>query len=195
MEKRRKKEAFSETATLASDSVLTNNATVVPKNARITTDTPKVATSSVETTAKLVKNLIYLQQVYQKLPNRTRGFITNVGKALSLQQHDASQYGAFTLPNGNKFIIRLSNHNARVSNFDKHAETEGISLVISSTFNKQLNNDGLAHITEYFYRKQDLENTDGKPLALIINSVKNLLLTGEYIDTTGLAEKQEVNPR
>ena len=55
MEKRRKKEAFSETATLASDSVPTNNATVVPENARITTDTPKVATSSVETTAKLVK--------------------------------------------------------------------------------------------------------------------------------------------
>lgn len=187
--------AFSETATLASDSVPTNNATVVSKNAHLPTDTQKVATSSVETTANVIKNLDYLYSSYQKLPNRTRGFIANVGKALSLHRHESSQYGAFTLPNGNKLVIRLSNHNAKVSNFDRNAETEGVSLVISSTFNKQLHNDGHAHITEYFYRKRDLENAPGKPLVQIIGSVKTLLFTGEFHDTTGLAERQEINNR
>lgn len=189
-----KKKAFFETATLASDSVPTNNATVVSKNAHITTDTQKVATSSVDTIAKVIKNLDYLGSAYQKLPNRTRGFLTNMGKALSLQQHESSQYGTFTIPDGRKITIRISNHNAKVSNFDKNAEAEGVSLVISSTINKQIHNDGRAHITEYFYRKQDLENAIGKPLPQIVNSVKNLLLTGEYMDTTGLAKRQEVNP-
>ena len=67
-------------------------------------------------------------------------------------------------------------------------------MVISSFQNKRINNDGYAHITEYFYPRRKIETATNKPLATILLSVKNLLLTGEYIDTTGLAEKQEVNP-
>ena len=194
MEKRRKK-GVSETATMADGNVSTNQATVVSDTPHDSAGIEKIVATPAETVAKVIKILDHLCSAYQKLPNRTRGFITNLSKALSLQPYSSSQYGSFLLPNGDRLILRVSNHNAKVSNFDKRNEYEAISIAISHRYNQGINNDGRAHIIEFFYRKRDLENSPGKPLALIINSVKNLLLTGEYIDTTGLAEKQEVNPR
>lgn len=87
----------------------------------------------------------------------------------------------------------MSNHNARVSNFDRNGEIDGISIVISSHGNKGLNNDGNAHIVEFFYSKQSLERSEGKPLADIIRSVSTALKNGEFKDNTGLAQRQEVN--
>ena len=164
-----------ETATIAAEA--TNNATVI---------------SSADG-AKIQNNLGTLATNYENIANKTRGFITDLSRALGLKQHGASQYGTFEAPDGKRITIRVSNHNARVSNFDKNNESEGISIVISSHKNKGLHNDGNAHIIEYFYPKRALENAEGKPLAEMIRSVSDVLAGGEFKDTTGLAEREEVN--
>ena len=164
-----------ETATIADES--TNNATVVSSAAG----------------AKVQKNLEALADSYKKRPNKARGFITDLSRSLDLEQHEASQYGTFVTENGKTVTIRVSNHNARVSNFDRNGEIDGISIVISSHGNKGLNNDGNAHIVEFFYSKQSLERSEGKPLADIILSVSKALKSGEFKDNTGLAQRQEVN--
>ena len=164
-----------ETATIAAEA--TNNATVI---------------SSADG-AKIQNNLGTLATNYEKIANKTRGFITDLSHALGLKQHESSQYGTFETPDGNRITIRVSNHNARVSNFDKNNESEGISIVISSHKNKGLHNDGNAHIIEYFYPKRALENAEGKPLAEMIRSVSDALAGEEFKDTTGLAEREEVN--
>ena len=164
-----------ETATIADES--TNNATVVSSAAG----------------AKIQKNLEALADSYKKRPNKARGFITDLSRSLDLEQHEASQYGTFVTENGKTVTIRVSNHNARVSNFDRNGEIDGISIVISSHGNKGLNNDGNAHIVEFFYSKQSLERSEGKPLADIIRSVSTALKNGEFKDNTGLAQRQEVN--
>ena len=164
-----------ETATIAAEA--TNNATVI---------------SSADG-AKIQNNLGTLATNYEKIANKTRGFITDLSHALGLKQHESSQYGTFETPDGKRITIRVSNHNARVSNFDKNNESDGISIVISSHKNKGLLNDGNAHIIEYFYPKRALENAEGKPLAEMIRSVSDALAGEEFKDTTGLAEREEVN--
>ena len=164
-----------ETATMADES--TNKATVV---------------SSADG-AKVQKNLGILADSYKKRPNKAKGFITDLSRSLGLEQHEASQYGTFVTENGETVTIRVSNHNARVSFFDKNGENDGISIVISNHKNKGLLNDGNAHIIEFFYSKQSLQRADSKPLSDIILSVSEALKNGEFNDTTGLAERQEVN--
>lgn len=164
-----------ETATIADES--TNNATVVSSAAG----------------AKVQNNLEILAEGYQKRPNKTKGFITDLSRSLGLKQHESSQYGTFVTGNGKTVTIRVSNHNARVSNFDRNGENDGISIVISSHKNKGLNNDGDAHVTEFFYSKQSLERAGSKPLSEVIRSFSEALNSGVFKDTTGLAERQEVN--
>lgn len=164
-----------ETATIAEQS--TNNATVV---------------SSADG-AKVQNNLEILADNYEKRPNKTRGFITDLSKSLGLVQHEASQYGTFETLNGKLVTIRVSNHNARVSFFDENGEENGISIVISSHKNKGMLNDGKAHLVEYFYPKQSIERSESKPLADIVKCVSNALDSGKFDDTTGIAQRQEVN--
>ena len=164
-----------ETATIAEQS--TNNATVV---------------SSADG-AKVQKILETLADNYEKRSNKTRGFITDLSRSLGLVQHEASQYGTFETRNGKLVTIRVSNHNARVSFFDENGEEDGISIVISSHKNKGVLNDGKAHLVEYFYPKQSLERSGGKPLADIVKCVSTVLESGKFEDTTGLAQRQEVN--
>ena len=164
-----------ETATMADES--TNKATVV---------------SSADG-AKVQNNLEILADSYKNRPNKAKGFITDLSRSLGLEQHEASQYGTFVTENGKLVTIRVSNHNARVSFFDKNGENDGISIVISNHENKGLLNDGNAHIIEFFYSKQSLQRADSKPLSDIIRSVSEALYSGEFNDPTGLAERQEVN--
>ena len=164
-----------ETATMADES--TNKATVV---------------SSADG-AKVQNNLEILADSYKNRPNKAKGFITDLSRSLGLEQHEASQYGTFVTENGKTVTIRVSNHNARVSFFDKNGENDGISIVISNHKNKGLLNDGNAHIIEFFYSKQSLQRADSKPLSDIIRSVSEALYSGEFNDPTGLAERQEVN--
>jgi hypothetical protein len=95
--------------------------------------------------------------------------------------------------NGKVFTIRLANHNAKVSNFDNHGENEGISIVVTAQDNNGINNDGNAHVVEFFYDAIKLRKADGKPLVEILKSIKQALYSGEYKDTTGLAQAEEVN--
>jgi hypothetical protein len=162
--------------------------------ATIADDSTNKATGISNAYAKVQTNLENLARVYAgKATNKTRGFITDLSRALNLTQHEASNYGTFALPNGKTLAIRISNHNALVSNFDKNNENNGISIVISSHRNKRLNNDGKAHIVEYFYHRRAIENATGKPLAEILESIKDAINSGEFKDTTGLAEREEVN--
>ena len=164
-----------ETVTIADES--TNNATAI---------------SSADG-AKIQKNLETLAENYNNRSNRVKGFITDLSQTLNLEQHEASHYGTFETKDGKLVTIRVSNHNARVSLFDENGEDDGISIVISSHKNKGLLNDGDAHIVEYFYPKQSLERADSKPLSDIIKSVSDALNSGKFEDTTGLAQRQEVN--
>ena len=143
--------------------------------------------------AKIQNNLEILADSYKNRPNKAKGFITDLSRSLGLEQHEASQYGTFVTENGKLVTIRVSNHNARVSFFDKNGENDGISIVISNHKNKGLLNDGNAHIIEFFYSKQSLQRADSKPLSDIIRSVSEALYSGEFNDPTGLAERQEVN--
>lgn len=147
-----------------------------------------------ESAAKVDKVLQNLESHYQKSPNYAKGFITDLARNLSFERHGQSQYRNFKLPDGQILSVRLSKHNVRVSNFDKRNERAGLSIIISPNWNKGLDNDGKAHVTEWYYSKQQLESvTSYKPLAEIVKSLRVALLTGEYVDTTGLGIKQEVN--
>lgn len=116
-----------------------------------------------------------------------------LANALELRQTGSSYYGTFQLQDGSFVTLRLSNHNATVSNFDNEGESEGVSIVISAHPSAGIRNDGEAHVIEYFYRKKDLWDAYGTPLADILGDISELLRTGEYRDTTGLAKVEEVN--
>ena len=154
-----------------------NKATVIPDDVR----------------AKILKNLETAKDVYSKRNNNTKGFITDIARALGLRRHESSHYGTLEASNGMKFTLRISNHNASVSNFDSHKEAEGISIVISNYKNKGLNNNGKGHVVEFFYPRQNINKSDGKPLVEILESLKDTLYSGEYKDTTRLSQRQEVN--
>jgi hypothetical protein len=152
--------------------------------------------SSVEN-AKVVKNLDTLTKEYQNSTTTDeKTFIGKVAQALNISDKfkgKSSQYATFETKNGNIITIRLSNHNAKVSNFDNHNETDGISIVITSKRNGEITNDGTSHVVEYYYNSIKLRKAQGKPLADIVRSIQQALYSGEFTDTTGLAEKQEVN--
>ena len=153
----------------------------------------KATAIQTESGAKIAKNLDMAKSAYEEKANRPRGFITDVAQALHLTTAGASKYGNFKAEDGKEFTLRISNHNASVSNFDERGESEGVSLVISRSRNNDIKNDGTAHIVEFFYPKKAIEKAEGKPLADIIGAIQELLRTGEYTDHTGLAQRQEVN--
>ena len=145
--------------------------------------------------AKILNNLDNLAEKYENdTHTKEKTFIGEVAKAIEARkQGSGSQYATFETVNGNVVTIRLADHNAKVSNFDNRDENEGISIVVSAKDNNGITNDGDAHIVEYFYDSIDLRRADGKPLAEIVKSLKQALYSGEFKDTTGLAERQEVN--
>ncbi|WP_257606323.1 LPD5 domain-containing protein, partial [Gabonia massiliensis] len=145
--------------------------------------------------AKILNNLDNLAKEYENASTtEEKTFIGNVSRALgSKNKGKPSQYATFETKNGKIITIRLSNHNATVSNFDNVDETDGISIVVSPKKNAGISNDGNAHIVEFYYDAIKLRKAEGKPLAEIVRSIKQALYSGEYKDTTGLAQRQEVN--
>ena len=144
--------------------------------------------------AKILKELDDTKEKYENLSNRINTFIGDVAKALGAKRGgSASEYASFETKNGKIITIRLSNHNAKVSNFDANGETDGISIVVSPKKSGEMTNDGKAHVVEYYYDAIKLRRAEGKPLADIVRSIKQALYSGEFEDTTGLAERQEVN--
>ena len=145
--------------------------------------------------SKVLKNLETLAENYENsLQTKEKTFIGEVADALNIERTGASsRYATFETKNGQIVTIRLSNHNATVSNFDNASEQEGISIVVSPKKNTGINNDGNAHVVEFYYDAIKLRKADGKPLAQIVRSIQQALYSGEYRDTTGLAVQEEVN--
>lgn len=145
--------------------------------------------------AKVQNDLDNLVKEYENSKgNKPNTFIGDVSKALGAKrQGSASEYASFETKSGKIVTIRLSNHNAKVSTFDIHNEADGISIVVTPKENNGIANDGNAHVTEFYYNAIKLRRADGKPLVEILKSIKQSLYSGEYNDTTGLAEVQEVN--
>ncbi len=166
-----KKKGVSETATMADGNVSTNQATVISDTPHVSASIEEIVATPTETIAKVIKNLDYLVSAYQKLPNRTRGFITNLSKALCLRPYSASQYGTFLLPSGDRIILRISNHNAKVSNFYKRNETEATNIAISHLHDKGPTSGVKAHVIVYFYLKREMEDESYRSLSQMIDSV------------------------
>ena len=152
--------------------------------------------SSIDGT-KILRNLDNAIDDYQNVGDKgTKTFLGDLASALGSSDKDkSSQYATFETKNGQVVTIRVSNHNATVSNFDNAGESNGISIVISRKPNEGMTNDGDAHIVEFFYPDKALNKADGKPLVEILKSVKQSLYSGEYKDTTGLAQREEVNAK
>ena len=146
------------------------------------------------TGAKILNSIDKLVESLEKSATQPKTFIGNVAKALGASRFGSgSEYATFETKNGDIVTIRLANHNAHVSGFDHNGKDNGISIVISPKPNEGITNDGNAHITEFYYDSIKLRRADGKPLAEIVRSIKQALYSGEFKDTTGLAERQEVN--
>ena len=152
--------------------------------------------SSIDGT-KILRNLDNAIDDYQNIGDKgTKTFLGDLASALGSSDKDkSSQYATFETKNGQVVTIRVSNHNATVSNFDNAGESNGISIVISRKPNEGMTNDGEAHIVEFFYPDKALNKADGKPLVEILKSIKQSLYSGEYKDTTGLAQREEVNAK
>ena len=144
--------------------------------------------------AKILQSLELLAKDFDNSATQPKTFMGNVAKALGAKRYgSASEYATFEARNGKIVTIRLANHNATTSNFDANGEADGISIVVSPRPNEGIRNDGNAHITEFYYNSLKLRKAEGKPLAAIVRSIKQALYSGEFKDTTGLAEVQEVN--
>ena len=147
--------------------------------------------------AKIINNLDNLAKSLENEPKtKEKTFLGALAKALDAKKHGSnSQYATFEAKNGIVVTIRLANHNAATSTFDNHEENDGISIVVSARENNGITNDGKAHVTEFYYDAIKLRKADGKPLVDIVKSIKQSLYSGEYKDTTGLAQREEVNAK
>ena len=144
--------------------------------------------------AKVLKNVDELANKLDKSATQPKTFIGDVAKALGAKRlGSGSEYATFETKNGLVVTIRLANHNAHVSGFDYNGRDNGISIVISPKPNEKIKNDGNAHIIEYYYDSIKLRRAEGKPLAEIVRSIQQSLYSGDFKDTTGLAEREEVN--
>ena len=144
--------------------------------------------------AKVLKDLDSAITEYENKSSYPKTLLGDIAKVLNAKKRGSnSQYATFEAVNGKVFTIRLTNHNAKTSTFDNHNEDEGISIVVTAQDNTGITNNGNAHLVEFFYDAIKLLKADGKPLVEILKSIKQALYSGEYVDTTGLAEREEVN--
>lgn len=146
--------------------------------------------------AKVLKDIDNAISEYENKSTQTKNFIGDVARALGIDaEGKSSKYATFEAMNGDIVTIRISDHNATVSNFDNNGEENGVSIVVSRRPNEGINNDGDAHVVEFFYSDKKLKSSEDKPLVEILKSIKQALYSGEYKDNTGLAEREEVNER
>lgn len=144
--------------------------------------------------AKVQQKLDTLAQNLEKISGGRKNFLKEVADALGAkQQGSKSRYITFEARNGDIVTLRLADHNAKVSTFDNNGEKNGISIVVSKRSNSGMENDGEAHVVEFFYPEIAVRKAGGKSLADIVRSIEQALYSGEYNDTTGLAEREEVN--
>ena len=145
--------------------------------------------------AKILKKLDKLAEEYDNISyTKEKTFVGNLAQALGAStKGSSSQYATFETINGQIVTIRLANHNASTKRMDDAGRDNAISIVISPKPNEGILNDGDAHIVEFYYNSIKLRKAEGHPLAEIVRSIKQALYSGEYKDTTGLADVIEVN--
>ena len=144
--------------------------------------------------SEVLANIEQLKEIYKRSDrsNRTKGFVSLLVRALGIDPNGPSFYKTFSTPKGD-ITLRISNHNASVSWFDEKGEKEGVSIVISRYKNRGIKKNGTAHVVEYFYPKQRLDKAEQNPMASIVESIEALLKTGDFVDMSGLAYKDEAN--
>lgn len=144
--------------------------------------------------AKVAKNLETLIEKAKKYTKKQKdGFIEDLAKVLGTRRYGSkSEYATFETKNG-LVTIRLADHNAKTSNFDHEGRKNGVSIVISRKKNNGVENDGEAHLVEFFYPDKALKKAEGTPYADIVRSIQQMIYSGEYKDATGLAVREEVN--
>ena len=141
--------------------------------------------------AKVLQNLNNLASELEKISSWRKNILSEIAKAIGAKAYgSSSKYATFTTKNGQTVTVRLGNHNAQTESFDVNGEANGISIVISKRANNGINNNGKAHLVEFFYPEIALRKAEGKPLAEIVRSIEQALYSGEYKDTTGLAERE-----
>lgn len=94
--------------------------------------------------AKVLKNLDKLVRDYEENEKTLeKTFIGTVANALGAQRKGSkSEYVTFETKNGRIVTIRLADHNATVSNFDRRGELDGISIVVTLKKNGGIKDDG-----------------------------------------------------
>ena len=75
---------------------------------------------------KINKNLDIAKSVYETRSNNTKGFITDIARALGLAQHESSQYGTFVTPNGKTLIL---NSLQKMLQTGEYVDTTGLAHV------------------------------------------------------------------
>lgn len=115
--------------------------------------------------AKVLKDLDSAIAEYENKSSNPRTFIGDLARALGASRHGSlSQHATFETMGGKVVTIRISNHNAKVSNIDNAGEEHGISVVITRRPNRKITDDGWAHVEEYFYNELSLHRAESKPL-------------------------------
>ena len=144
--------------------------------------------------AKVLKNLDTLIETFEESETQPKTFVGDLAKALGAStKGSSSQYATFETKNGAVVTIRIANHNASTERMDDAGRGNAISIVVTPKRNEGIQGNGEAHIVEFYYNSIKLRKAEGKPLAEIVRSIKQALYSGEFKDTTGLAERQEVN--
>lgn len=146
-------------------------------------------------TANIRNNLETLASDYEKINNPSnKNVISELGRALNAtHKGSGSQYVTIEAKNGNIVTIRLAGHNVSVERMDNAGRDNAISIVISRKSNEGVQGEGKAHVVEYFYPDKSIRKAGGEAIASIARSLQQALYSGEYKDTTGLAEVEEVN--
>ena len=155
----------------------------------------KAAVISFADSANIRNNLENIANKYKDSQRiHTNTILSELGKAIETERKGSgSQYVTIETKNGNIVTIRLGDHNVSVERMDNAGRNNAISIVISRKKNGGINDSGNAHIVEYFYSDKSLRNAGGKTIAEIARSLQQTFYSGEYKDTTGLAEVEEVN--
>lgn len=146
-------------------------------------------------TANIRNNLETLASDYEKINNPSnKNVISELGRALNAtHEGSGSQYVTIEAKNGNIVTIRLADHNVSVERMDNAGRDNAISIVISRKSNEGVQGEGKAHVVEYFYPDKSIRKAGGEAIASIARSLQQALYSGEYKDTTGLVEVEEVN--
>ena len=131
--------------------------------------------------------LANVAETYRKVTD-TKGFLTSLKDAMGLVGNGGSAYRSYELPNGDSFVMRVSNHNARAYNVKDGERVESIVIKRKHSPNRFEPANGKI-VDEYVYFKEDIRKAPAGTLSSIAESISELLDTGEYHDKTGLARE------